>query len=152
MAGSLTSTMCTSFKKELMTATHNFTLTTGHTIKCALFRAGASLVGTYGAATTNYSDMTGNSDEVTGAGYSAGGVTLTNATPTTSGTTAIADFNDPAWAASTVTARGALLYNSSASNKAIAVIDFGADKVTSGATFIVILPTADATNAIVRLV
>lgn len=150
MAG-LTQAMCTSFKVELLTGTHNFTNTTGNTIKVALFKANASIVGTYGAATTNYSDMTGNGDENTGTNYVAGGNTLTNVTPTSSGTTAFTDFADTTWAAATITAKGALLYNSSSANKAIAVIDFGSDKTSTVGDFSIIWPTADASNAIIRI-
>ena len=112
----ITQAMCTSFKTELLTGTHDFTNSTGNTFKIALFRATASIVGTYGAATTNYSDVTGNSDEASGTGYSAGGNTLTNVTPTSSGTTAFTDFVDTTWSTATITASGALIYNSSASN------------------------------------
>lgn len=150
MAG-LTQAMCTSFKQELMTATHNFTTSTGNTFKIALFRATASLVGTYGAATTNYSDMTGNSDEASGSGYTAGGNTLTNVTPTTSGTTAFTDFADTTWSSATITTSGALIYNSSASNRSVAVLNFGGDKTSTAGDFTIIFPTADATNAIIRI-
>jgi len=149
MAG-LTQAMCTSFKVELMTATHNFTLA-ANAIKVALFKANASIVGTYGVATTNYTDMTGNSDETTGTNYVAGGNTLTNVTPTSSGTTAFCDFADTTWTTATITSRGALMYNSSAANKAIAVLDFGGDKISTAGDFSIIWPTADATNAILRI-
>ena len=150
MAG-LTQAMCTSFKQELLTATHNFTNGTGNVFKIALFRATASLVGTYGAATTNYSDMTGNSDQASGTGYTAGGNTLTNVTPTTSGTTAFTDFADTTWSTATITASGALIYNSSASDKSVAVLDFGGDKTSTAGDFTIIFPTADASNAIIRI-
>ena len=150
MAG-ITQAMCTSFKQELLTATHNFTNTTGDVFKIALFRAAASIVGTYGAATTNYSDMTGNSDEATGAGYTAGGNTLTNVTPTTSGTTAFTDFADTTWSSASITASGALIYNSSKSNKAVAVLNFGGDKTSTSGDFTIIFPTDDASNAIIRI-
>jgi hypothetical protein len=150
MAG-LTQALCTSFKVELMQALHNFTASTGNAFKMALFKAGASIVGTYGAATTNYSDMTGNSDEVTGTGYSAGGVTLTNVTPTSSGTTAFNDFADAVYSAVTITTRGALIYNSTNGNRAVCVLDFGADKSATAGDFTVIFPTPDASNAIIRL-
>ncbi len=150
MAG-ITQAMCTSFKQELLTATHNFTTTTGDVFKIALFRAAASIVGTYGAATTNYSDMTGNSDETSGAGYTAGGNTLTNVTPTTSGTTAFTDFADTTWSSASITASGALIYNSSKSNKAVAVLNFGGDKTSTSGDFTIIFPTDDASNAIIRI-
>jgi len=150
MAG-LTQAMCTSFKTELLTGTHDFTNGTGNTFKIALFRATASIVGTYGAATTNYSDVTGNSDEASGTGYSAGGNTLTNVTPTSSGTTAFTDFDNTTWSTATITASGALIYNSSASNAAVAVLDFGGDKTSTAGDFTIVFPTADATDAIIRI-
>jgi hypothetical protein len=143
--------MCTSFKKELMTATHDFTTTTGNVFKIALFRATASIAGTYGAATTNYSEMTGDSDEATGTGYTTGGNTLTNVTPTSSGTTAFTDFADTTWSTATITASGALIYNSSASDASVAVLDFGADKTSTAGDFTIIFPTDDASNAIIRI-
>ena len=143
--------MCTSFKKELMTATHDFTTTTGNVFKIALFRDTASIVGTYGAATTNYSEMTGDSDEATGTGYTAGGNTLTNVTPTSSGTTAYTDFADTTWSTATITASGALIYNSSASDASVAVLDFGADKTSTAGDFTIIFPADDASNAIIRI-
>lgn len=147
----LTQAMCTSFKQELLVATHNFTLSTGNVFKIALFRATASIVGTYGAATTNYSNMTASSDEATGTNYTAGGNTLTNVTPVTSGTTAYVDFADTTWVSATVTASGAMIYNSSASNKAVAVLSFGGDKTSTAGDFTIIFPTPDATNAILRI-
>jgi len=150
MAG-VTQAMCTSFKSELMTATHNFTTGTGNTFKIALFRATASIVGTYGAATTNYSQMTANADEASGTGYSAGGNTLTNVTPTTSGTTAYTDFADSTWTTATLTASGALIYNSSSASRSVAVLAFGSDKTSSAGDFTIIFPTADASNAIIRI-
>lgn len=147
----ITQAMPTSFKSELMTGTHNFTTSTGNTFKVALFRATASIVGTYGAATTNYSNMTGNSDEATGTGYVAGGNTLTNVTPTTSGTTAFTDFSDTTWSTATITSAGAMIYNSSATNRAVAVLSFGGDKTSTAGNFTIVFPTADATNAIIRI-
>ena len=143
--------MCTSFKTELMTATHDFTNGTGNTFKIALFRDTASIVGTYGAATTNYSEMTGDSDEATGTGYTVGGNSLTNVTPTSSGTTAFTDFADTTWSTATITASGALIYNSSASDASVAVLDFGADKTSTAGDFTIIFPTDDASNAIIRI-
>jgi hypothetical protein len=135
--------MCTSFKVELMTATHNFTNGTGNTFKIALYTSSATL----GASTTAYS----STNEVTGTGYTAGGNTLTNVTPTSSGTTAYTDFADTTWSAATITANGALIYNSSASNKAVAVLAFGADKTSTAGDFTIVFPTADASSAIIRL-
>lgn len=151
MAG-LTNSMTTSFKVEILDGVHDFTNGTGDTFKIALFKDNASITGTYGAATTNYSDMTGNSDEASGVGYVAGGATLTTVTPTSSGTTAIIDFSDVTWTTATITARGALIYNSSQGNKAVAVLDFGSDKTSTAGDFTIIFPTADASNAIIRIV
>ena len=139
----ITQAMCTSFKTELLTGTHNFTASTGDTIKVALFTNSATLDATTTAYTTN--------GEVTGTGYSAGGNTLTNVTPTTGGTTAFTDFADTSFLNATITARGALIYNATQSDKAVAVLDFGSDKAASAGTFSVIFPTADANNAIIRI-
>ena len=110
MAG-LTSALCTTFKKELLEGDHDFN-NGADAFKIALFKANASITGTHGAATTNYSDMTGNSDELPATGnYSSGGNTLTNVDPSTSGTTAITDFADTSWTSATFTTRGALIYN-----------------------------------------
>tara|TARA_Y100001973_G_C5153750_1_gene309567 strand:+ start:873 stop:1301 length:429 start_codon:yes stop_codon:yes gene_type:complete len=139
----ITQAMCTSFKVELLTATHNFTNSSGHTFKLALFTNAATL----GAGTTAYS----TSNEASGTGYSAGGNTLTNVTPTSGGTTAFTDFADTSFTSSTITARGALIYNSSQSDKAVVVLDFGSDKSSTSGTFSVIFPTPDASNAIIRI-
>ena len=136
--------VCTSFKVEILTATHNFTASTGHTFKIALYTSATTL----GAATTAYGVPT---NEVTGTGYSAGGNTLTSVTPTSSGTTAICDFADTSWTTATITARGALIYNSSASNKAVGVLDFGSDQTSTAGTFTIVFPTPDASNAILRI-
>jgi hypothetical protein len=144
----ITQAMCTSFKVELMTATHNFT-NAANVFKLALFRAQASIVGTFGAGTTNYSDM--GADEASGTNYTAGGSSLTNVTPTSSGTTAYTDFADLVFTNVTITTSGCLIYNSSASNKAVAVFNFGADKTATAGDMTIIFPTADATNAIIRL-
>ena len=107
--------------------------------------------GTYGAATTNYSDVTGNSDEASGTNYSTGGNTLGSATISTSGTTAILDFADTTFSNATVSASGAIIYNSSQSNKAIAVISFGGTVASTAGDFTVSFPAADASNAIIRI-
>ena len=145
----ITQAMCTSFKQELLVGTHNFTTTTGDTFKLALFRATASIAGTFGAGTTNYSDM--GADEASGTNYSAGGSALTNVTPTTSGTTALTDFADLVFTNVTITTSGCLIYNSTDSNKAVAVFDFGGDKTATAGDMTIIFPTADASNAIIRL-
>lgn len=136
--------LTTSFKVELLTATHNFTASTGDTFKIALYTSSADL----GPATTVYT--TSNEVPSTG-GYTAGGNTLTNITPTSSGTTAFTDFADSTWTLSTITARGALIYNSSKSNKSVAVLDFGSDKSTTGGDFTVIFPANTVSNALIRI-
>ncbi len=136
--------MCTSFKKELMTATHNFTNSTGNTFKLAMYTNSASFT----AATTAYT----TSNEVSGTGYTAKGATLTNVTPTTSSTTAFTDFADVTFGSSTITARGALIFNDSASgDPSVLVLDFGSDKESSSGDFVIVFPTADASNAIIRI-
>lgn len=136
--------LCTSFKVELLEGVHDFTNGTGDTFKIALYTSSATL----DASTTAYSAT----NEVSGTGYVAGGETLTTVSPTSSGTTAFIDFADVTWSASTITARGALIYNSTAvGNPAVAVLDFGADKTSTAGDFTVIFPTADASNAIVRI-
>jgi hypothetical protein len=140
--------MCTSFKQELLQAQHDFTASTGHTFKLALYDNNASFT----ASTTDYTAT----DEVSGTGYSAGGGTLTNVTPTTSGTTAFTDFDDLTFSSSTITARGALIYNTTAgggsgTTESVVVLDFGSDKSSSAGDFTIIFPTADASNAIIRI-
>ncbi len=146
----ITQALCTSFKTQLMTATHDFTTTTGDVFKLALFRAQASISGTFGAGTTNYSDM--GADQATGTNYTAGGSALTNVTPTSSGTTAYTDFADLVFSNVTITTSGCLIYNSSKSNKAVAVFNFGGDKTATAGDMTIIFPTADASSAIIRLV
>jgi len=146
----ITTAMCTSFKVELMTGTHNFTASTGNTFKMALIKA--SPTGTYNAATTNYSNVTGNSDETSGTGYSAGGASLTNVTPTSTGTTAYTTFSpNPSWTSASFSCSGCIIYNSSASNKSVSVHDFGGTQTVSSGTFTVVMPTADSSNAILRI-
>ena len=144
----ITSAVCTSFKKELLERKHDFNATSGHTFKLALFTSAATL----GASTTAYS----TTNEVVGTGYTAGGVTLTNIDPTSSGTTAFIDFADVTFSSATITAAGALIYNTttdggSATTNAVAVISFGGDKTSTNGDFVVQFPAADATNAIVRI-
>jgi hypothetical protein len=136
----ITQAMCNSFKTELLGGTHDLDT---DTIKIALFTSSATL----GASTTAYS----TSNEVSGTGYTAGGNTLSGATISLSGSTAIVDFTDTTWSSATITARGALIYNSSKSDKAIAVLDFGSDKSSTNGDFTVVFPTADASNAIIRI-
>jgi len=140
----ITQAMCTSFKQELLTATHDFTLSTGSTFKIALYTSAATL----DATTTAYTA----SNEASGTGYTATGNTLTNVTPTTSGTTALTDFADTTWSTATITARGALIYNDTAAgDPAVVVLDFGSDKTSTAGDFTIQFPTADASNAIIRI-
>ena len=153
----ITTAMCTSFKSELLQGIHNFhngsgggtttTTGTGNTFKIALFTSSATM----SASTTAYA----TTNEVSGTGYTAGGNTLTNVDPTTSGTTALTDFADTTWSSSSITARGALIYNSSttagSANRAVCALDFGADKTSTSGDFVIQFPTADASNAIIRI-
>lgn len=142
----ITTAMCSSFKQELLGGTHDLD---SDTLKIALIKASPS--GTYGAATTNYSDVTGNSDEATGTNYTAGGQNLDSATITLSGTTAFVDFADETFSTLTLSADGAIIYNASQGNKAIAVFDFGQTVTATSGDFTVIFPTADASNAVIRI-
>ena len=137
--------MCTSFKVELMKGVHNFTASTGNTFKLAMYTNSAAFT----ASTTAYT----TSNEVTASGsYSAGGGSLTNVTPTSSGTTAFTDFDDLSFTTATITAYGALIYNSSATgNPSVVVLDFGGAKTSTAGTFQIIFPAADASNAIIRI-
>lgn len=147
-----TTAMPTSFKVEILRAVHNFTASTGNTFKIALGKATASITGTYGAATTNYSNLTGNSDELpNGSGYTTGGNTLTSVTPVADGTTAVCDFADTTWSAATFTTSGAIIYNSSASNAACAVLNFGGDQQVSSGDFTIQFPAPAAATAIIRI-
>lgn len=144
----ITTAMCTSFKQEILQGRHNFTASTGHTFKIALFTSSASL----DAATTDYS----TTNEVSGTGYTAGGNTLTNITPTTSGTTAFVDFADTTWSSATITANGALIYNTttaggSGTTDAVCALAFGGDKTSTNGDFVIQFPAADASNAIIRI-
>jgi hypothetical protein len=137
--------MCTSFKVQLMQGVHNFTTGTGNTFKLALYDNSASFT----AATTAYTAT----NEVANSGtYAAGGGSLTNVTPTSSGTTAFTDFADLSFTSATITAFGALIYNDTAAgDPAVCVLDFGGAKTSTSGTFTIIFPTADATNAIIRI-
>ena len=139
----ITQAVCTSFKQEILVEGHNFT-NGADTFKIALYSSSATL----SASTTAYSSTNEVSDSGT---YSAGGGSLTSATPTTSGTTAICDFTDISFTSATITARGALVYNSTNSNKAVCVLDFGGDKTSTSRTFTIQFPAADSSNAILRL-
>ena len=142
----ITTAMCTSFKSELLGGTHDLDT---DSLKIALIKASPS--GTYGAATTNYSDVTGNSDEATGTGYTAGGQVLDGATISTDGTTAIVDFTDEVFSNVTLSADGCIIYNTAASNAAIAVIDFGGTVSASAGDLTIEFPAADASNAVIRI-
>ncbi len=136
--------MCTSFKKEILEAVHNFKNSGGSTFKIALYTNSAS----FDASTTAYTAT----NEVSGTGYTAGGNTLTRVDPTTSGTTAFTDFADTTWSSSTITARGAIIYNDSAAgDPAVVILDFGSDKTSTNGDFTVVFPTADSSNAIIRI-
>lgn len=137
----ITQAVCNSFAKELLQGVHNLDAA-GDTIKIALFTSSATLDST----TTAYS----TTNEASGAGYVAGGNTLAGQSVTQSTGTSFVDFTDSSWAASSITARGALIYNSTEANKAIIVLDFGSDKTSSASTFTILFPSADATNAIIR--
>lgn len=137
--------MCTSFKQQILQGVHNFTASTGNNFKLALYDNNAAFT----AATTAYTAT----DEVPASGsYSAGGGLLTNVTPTTSGTTAFTDFNDLSFTSATITAYGAMIYNDSAAgDPSVCILDFGGAKTSTVGTFTIIFPTADATNAIIRI-
>ena len=142
----ISSAICNSFKQEILVGTHNFTASSGNTFKLALYQSDASL----GASTTAYS----SSEEITnssGSSYSAGGKAITSVTPALSGSTAVCDFADVSYTSASFTANGALIYNDDQSDKAVAVIAFGGDKTVSSGTFTIQFPTADASNAIIRI-
>jgi len=135
--------MCTSFKVDILSGTQNFNTGTAKVYKIALYTSSATL----DATTTSYS----TANEVTGTGYTAGGNTLTvSQIPTSSGTTSYINFADTTWTSATITARGALIYESSA-NKAVAVLDFGSDKSSSASNFTIQFPSATSTTAIIRI-
>jgi len=141
--------MCTSFKQELLTGSHNFTNGSGDAFKLALYTNSAS----FNAATTAY---TATNEVANSGSYAAGGGALTNVTPTTSGTTAFTDFADLTFTSATITARGALIYNTttgaaSGTTDTVVVLDFGSDKSSTAGDFQIVFPTADATNALIRI-
>ena len=140
---SITSALCTSFKQEILVGTHIFTATSGNTFKLALYTSSATL----NASTTAYT----TSNEVSGTGYTAAGAALTSVTPTTSSTTAFCDFADLTFSSSTITANGALIYNDTQSDKAVCSLAFGGDKTSTAGDFTIQFPTADASNAIIRI-
>ena len=142
--------MCTSFKKEVLYGAHDFDVSTGDTFKIALYTSSATMT----AATTAYA----TTNETSGTAYVAGGEALTKVDPVTSGTTALTDFSDETWSTATITARGALIYNTTPNttsialtNPSVVVLDFGSDKTSTAGDFTVVFPTADASNAIIRI-
>jgi len=140
----ITSAICNSFKTELLTGTHNFSASGGNTFNLALYTSDASL----GASTTAYT----TSNEVSGSGYTAKGNALTSVDPALSGSTAVCDFADTSFTSASFTARGCLIFNDSASgDPAVCAIDFGSDKTVTSGTFTIQFPTADASNAIIRI-
>ena len=140
----ITQAMATSFKKELMEGKHNFLASGGNSFKLALYTSSATMT----AATTAYS----TNQEASGTNYTAGGAALTNINPTTSGTTAFTDFADLTFGTATITARGCMIYNDTASgDPSVAVFDFGGDKTSTAGSFTITFPTADASNAIIRI-
>jgi len=151
----ITSAICNSFKQEILVGTHNFTASSGNTFKLALFTSSATL----SKSTTQYTAPTDgtanptNTHEVssTATGYTTGGNTLTSVTPVLSGDTACCKFSDTSFGSATFTARGCLIYNSSASNKAVCAINFGADKTVTSGTFTIQFPAQTAGNAIIQI-
>ena len=144
----ITQAMCSSFKQELLQGKHDFTASTGHSFKLALFTSSATL----GASTTDYS----TTNEVSGTGYTAGGGALTNVTPSLDGTTAITDFADLTFSTATITANGAMIYNTTTgggtgTTESVIILAFGGDKTSTAGDFTIQFPTADASNAIIRI-
>tara|TARA_B100000900_G_scaffold340585_1_gene303429 strand:+ start:1731 stop:2159 length:429 start_codon:yes stop_codon:yes gene_type:complete len=139
----ITSTLTTSFKVELLKGNHNFTNSSGDTMKLALYTSSATL----GATTTSFV----TTGQASGTNYSSGGSNLTNVTPTSTGTTAVTDFSDLTFGTATITARGCMIYNSSDSNKSVATIDFGGDKTSTAGDFTIVFPAKAASTAIIRI-
>ena len=139
----ISSTLTSSFKKELLLGNHNFTNSSGDTFKLALYTSSATL----GATTTSFT----TTGQASGTNYTSGGANLTNVTPTSSGTTAFTDFADLTLSTATITARGCMIYNSSDSNKSVATIDFGGDKTSTAGDFTIVFPAAAASTAIIRI-
>ena len=142
----ISSAICNSFKQEILVGTHNFTASSGNSFKIALYTSSASL----GAGTTAYSTSNEISN-TSGSAYSAGGATLTSVTPALSTDTACCDFADVSFTSASFTANGCLIYNDTNSDKAVCAIAFGGDKTVSSGTFTIQFPTADASNAILRI-
>ena len=146
--------MCTSFKKELLEAVHNFKLSGGSTFNLALYTNSAvpsDMGGTGSSMDASVENYAAN-NEVSGTGYTAKGAALTRVDPTSSGTTAFTDFDDLTFSTATITARGAVIFNdTAASDPSVVVLDFGADKTSTAGDFTIVFPTADASNAIIRI-
>ena len=142
----ITSAVCNSFKTEILTAVHNFTASTGNSFKLALYTSSASM----GASTTAYSD-TNEITNTSGSAYTAGGIALTSVTPALSGDTACCDFADVSFTSASFTANGCLIYNDTNADRAVCAIAFGSDKTVTSGTFTIQFPTADASNAILRI-
>lgn len=139
----ITSTLTTSFKKQLLEGLHNFKNSGGNVFKLALYTSSATI----GASTTVFS----TTNEASGTNYTSGGGTLTRIDPTTGGTTGFTDFSDLTFSTATVTARGCMIYNSSDSNKSVATIDFGGDKTSTAGDFTIVFPAKAAATAIIRI-
>ena len=139
----ITSTLTTSFKKELLDGTHNFKASGGNSFKLALYTSSATL----GAATTAFT----TTGQASGTNYTSGGSALTNINPTSSGTTGFTDFADLTFGTATVTARGCMIYNDTNSDKSVATIDFGGDKTSTAGDFTIVFPAAAASTAIIRI-
>ena len=140
----ITTAMCTSFKKELLEGKHNFLASGGNSFKLALYTSSATM----SAATTAFT----TTNQASGTNYTSGGAALTNINPTSSGTTAFTDFADLTFGTATVTARGCMIYNDTASgDPAVCILAFGGDKTSTAGDFTIQFPTADASNAIIRI-
>ena len=139
----ITSTLTTSFKKELLEGKHNFLASGGNSFKLALYTSSATL----GATTTAFT----TTGQASGTNYTSGGSALTNINPTSSGTTGFTDFADLTFGTATITARGCMIYNDTNADRSVATIDFGGDKTSTAGDFTIVFPAADASNAIIRI-
>jgi hypothetical protein len=139
----ITQSMATSFKKELLEGKHNFLASGGNSFKLALYTSSATM----GAATTAFT----TTNQASGTNYTSGGAALTNINPSTSGTTAFTDFADLTFGTATITARGCMIYNDTNADRNVAVFDFGGDKTSTAGSFTISFPTADASNAVIRI-
>lgn len=145
----ITTSVMTSFKSELLKGTGHNIDAAGDVLKMALIKPG--MAGTYGAASTGYANITGNADESSGTGYTAGGAAMSNSGVSTSGTTAIADFGNVSWAGATVSTAGCMMYNSTRANRGIAVWDFGGTQSVTAATFTITMPASGAATSLIRI-